>query len=101
MNPRRVTIRIEPETVPIWRRAAELLGLVTPKGSQKGQGNISGLMNRIASGAVSPYELDAALRRARKEQRGEPVASGPVLEPTPEPEAKPKRRRKSKANSEQ
>jgi hypothetical protein len=99
---RRVTIRIEPETVPIWRRAAELLGLVTPKGLQKGQGNISGLMNRIASGAVSPYELDAALRRARKEQKGEPVASGPVLEPTePEPAPKPKRRRKPKANSEQ
>ena len=99
MNPR-VTIRLEPEAIDILRRAAVLLGLVTPKGPQKGEGNLSGLLKALSSGAVSPYELDAALRRARKEQRGEPVASGPVLEPS-EPEAKPKRRRKPKANSEQ
>lgn len=55
-------------TASVWRSAAETLGFVIRKGPLVGQGNISAVFNGLADGTITPYELEEAFTKVRRQE---------------------------------
>ena len=63
MDPKRVTVTLEPEDAQTLRETALALGFVIDRGRMQGQGSLSGLLRAIARGALTlaPGDADPGL----------------------------------------